>query len=76
MNFVVEELKEPNRWEVVSTIYWFIYCFMRFRNLPLSIWIGVALVTLVYSLANIAYFTLLSPAEMIASNAVAVVSIN
>ena len=49
---------------------------MRFRNLPLSIWIGVALVTLVYSLANIAYFTLLSPAEMIASNAVAVVSIN
>ena len=44
-----------------------------FRNLPLASWISCILVTVVYVLANIAYFTVISPAEMIASEAVAVV---
>jgi len=44
-----------------------------YRNLPLASWISCTLVTVVYVLANIAYFTVISPAEMIASEAVAVV---
>ena len=44
-----------------------------YRNLPLASWISCILVTVVYVLANIAYFTVISPAEMIASEAVAVV---
>ena len=44
-----------------------------FRNLPLASWISCILVTVVYVLANIAYFTVISPADMLASEAVAVV---
>lgn len=55
LNFVVEEVKEPN------------------KNLPRSIWIGLTTVIIVYSLTNVAYFTLLTPKEMLESNAVAVV---
>ncbi|XP_077982159.1 b(0,+)-type amino acid transporter 1-like isoform X2 [Glandiceps talaboti] len=43
-----------------------------FRNLPLSIIIGIPLVTLCYLLVNISYFTVMSPSELLASNAVAV----
>lgn len=44
------------------------------RNVPLGIVISLSAVTIIYLMANIAYFTLLSPAEILASNAVAAVS--
>jgi amino acid transporter len=43
------------------------------RNLPRAIWISMPLVTLVYTLANVAYFVVLSKHEILESSAVAVV---
>uniref|UniRef100_A0A4W5REG7 Uncharacterized protein n=1 Tax=Hucho hucho TaxID=62062 RepID=A0A4W5REG7_9TELE len=42
-------------------------------NLPRAIFISIPLVTFVYVFANIAYVTAMSPQELLASNAVAVV---
>ncbi|KAK3578987.1 hypothetical protein CHS0354_034783 [Potamilus streckersoni] len=44
-----------------------------YKNLPRAIWISIPLVTIIYVLANIAYFAVMTPQEMLASNAVAVV---
>lgn len=43
------------------------------KNLPRSIMIGIPLVTLCYALINISYLAVMSPSEMIDSEAVAVV---
>ncbi|XP_073688036.1 asc-type amino acid transporter 1 [Garra rufa] len=42
------------------------------RNLPRAIYISIPLVTIVYTLTNIAYFSSMSPEELLSSNAVAV----
>lgn len=51
--------------------WWFV---ASFRNLPRAIYISIPLVTCVYTLTNIAYFSSMSPEELLSSNAVAVVS--
>ena len=52
-----------------------IYLKLKFPNrvLPLSIFMGLGVVIIIYLFANVAYFTLLTPREMIASSAVAFV---
>ncbi|XP_064868573.1 b(0,+)-type amino acid transporter 1 isoform X2 [Oncorhynchus nerka] len=45
------------------------------RNLPLAIIIGIPLVTLCYVLVNIAYFSAMTPTELLQSPAVAVVDL-
>lgn len=56
--------------EILSSI-----SFINFdRNLPRAIYISIPLVTLVYTMTNIAYFSSMTPEELLASNAVAVVS--
>lgn len=42
------------------------------RNFPIAIYVGIPLVTVLYILINIAYFTVMSPSELLASSAVAV----
>lgn len=43
------------------------------RNLPLAIIIGIPLVTGCYILMNVSYFTVMTPTELLQSQAVAVV---
>ena len=43
------------------------------KNLPLSIVIAIPMVTICYLLVNISYLTVMSPSEMVISEAVAVV---
>ncbi|XP_043562768.1 b(0,+)-type amino acid transporter 1 [Chiloscyllium plagiosum] len=43
-----------------------------YRDLPLSIMVGIPLVTVCYILVNVAYFTVMTPTELLQSSAVAV----
>ncbi|XP_024150582.1 b(0,+)-type amino acid transporter 1 [Oryzias melastigma] len=43
-----------------------------YRNLPLAIIIGIPMVTVCYVLVNVAYFTVMTPSELLVSPAVAV----
>ena len=45
------------------------------RDLPRATWISILLVTCFYVLTNAAYFTALTPSEMLQSDAVALVSV-
>lgn len=45
-----------------------------YKNLPRAIYISLPLVTAIYVLANMAYLAVLTPQQLIASNAIAVVS--
>lgn len=47
-----------------------------YKNLPLAIIYGIPIVTVCYVLVNISYLTVMSPSEILASEAVAVVSKN
>ena len=44
------------------------------KNLPRAIYISMPVVIVIYLLANVAYFAVLTPLEILSSNAVAVVS--
>ena len=46
---------------------------VNFRNCPKAIWASISLVTVVYTFANIAYFTTVSREEVLSGAAVAVV---
>lgn len=43
-----------------------------YKNLPRAIWVALPLVTVVYVLVNVAYLVVLSPSDILSSNAVAV----
>ncbi|XP_063951515.1 Y+L amino acid transporter 2-like isoform X2 [Lytechinus pictus] len=58
-----------NGWSVVTTITEEVKS--PARNIPLSIVISMSLITAVYLMTNVAYLTLLSPNEILASDAVA-----
>ncbi|CAK9300541.1 unnamed protein product [Gordionus sp. m RMFG-2023] len=43
-----------------------------YKTLPRSVWISLTLVTLIYVLINVSYFTVISPGDLSSTNAIAV----
>lgn len=66
--------KSEERSHTASVAFKEAACSHSSRNLPRAIYISIPLVTLVYTLTNIAYFSSMTPEELLSSNAVAVVS--
>ncbi len=57
----------------MCTLYLYIYLDPH-RDLGIAVWISMLSVTGIYVLTNVAYFSVLGPSELIASDAVALVS--
>lgn len=88
LNFVTEEVINPNRYfaSAPNAIhFWktelpskrhFHLCLHAclVRNIPLAIICSMVTVTIFYVLVNVAYYTMMTPAELLLSDAVAVVS--
>lgn len=73
---MTEELKDPYKYFFSFFIYILLIskliAFIK-RNLPRAIYISLPLVTGIYVLANVAYLAVLTPTEMLSSDAIAVV---
>uniref|UniRef100_A0ACB8FN53 Uncharacterized protein n=1 Tax=Sphaerodactylus townsendi TaxID=933632 RepID=A0ACB8FN53_9SAUR len=69
VNFVTEEIVNPKRSQVTvnkDKLFFF------FRNIPLSITVSLIVVTVCYILTNVSYYAVLTPQEILSSEAVAV----
>ncbi len=76
---MTEELKDPYKYFFKSFIFNVVFSKFIFfikRNLPRAIYISLPLVTGIYVLANVAYLAVLTPTEMLSSDAIAVVIYN
>lgn len=51
------------------------FILLCFRNLPRAIWIAMPMVTIIYVMANLAYFAVVTKLEMMSNPAVAAVSL-
>ncbi|XP_058481471.1 cystine/glutamate transporter-like isoform X2 [Solea solea] len=83
LNCVTEEVINPNRQVLhFSTSFYemhFFYislCVLSFRIIPLAITFSMVTVTVLYVFINVAYYTVMTPAQLLMSDAVAVTFAN